>query len=157
GVVYLGVVAVLHALLVWRRRMYPTRSARWLAALLPLVLVGVIVVASGGWDFLTAKRYGEAADVTSGRTATWAQVWREFTADDLPQQLFGDAKSARAYVVGTDQPEHPKLQTDNALVGALRHGGILGVLAFLTGLALLLWHTIRPAPHDRSGSAASGA
>ena len=147
GVIYLGVVAVLHALLVWRRRRYPRRSARWLAALLPLVLVGVIVVASGGWAFLTAKRYGEAADVTSGRTATWAQVWREFKADDVAQKLFGDAKFARAYVIRTDTAvdptDRPKLTTDNAVVGALRRGGILGELAFLFGLGLLLLHAVR--------------
>jgi hypothetical protein len=108
----------------------------------------VIVLASGGWDFLTSKRYGEASDLTSGRTATWAQVWREFKADDVPQQLFGDAKNARAYVVRTDSAlipgiDRPKLTTDNALVGSLRRGGILGVLAFLLGLALLCWHAIR--------------
>jgi hypothetical protein len=149
GVLYLAAAAGLHAVLVWRRRgpdSYSSTRAAWAGALLPLVLVGVIVVASGGWDFLTSKRYGEAADVTSGRTATWAQVWREFKADDVAQQLFGDAKSARAYVVRTDQPEHPKLQTDNALVGALRHGGILGVFAFLLGLGLLLWHAVRGVP-----------
>jgi O-antigen ligase/polysaccharide polymerase Wzy-like membrane protein len=147
GVIYLGAVAVLHALLVWRRREYPTPRARWLAALLPIVLVGVIIVASGGWAFLTAKRYGEEADVTSGRTATWAQVWREFTADDVAQKLFGDAKFARAYVIRTDTAvdpkDRPKLTTDNSVVGALRRGGILGELAFLFGLGLLLLHATR--------------
>jgi hypothetical protein len=144
GVGYLGAAAALHAFLVWRRR-----SPRWLfEALVPLVLVGVIVLASGGWDFLTSKRYGEASDLTSGRTATWAQVWREFKADDAAQKLFGDAKNARAYVVRTDSAlipgiDRPKLTTDNALVGALRRGGILGVLAFLFGLALLCWHAVR--------------
>jgi len=104
-------------------------------------------VASGGWAFLTAKRYGEAADVTSGRTATWAQVWREFKADDVAQKLFGDAKFARAYVIRTDTAvdpkDRPKLTTDNAVVGALRRGGILGELAFLFGLGLLLLHGVR--------------
>jgi hypothetical protein len=150
-VVYLGAAAALHALLVWRGRgpdRYPDARSAWLGALLPLVVVGVIVITSGGWAFLTSSRYGEAAeDVTSGRTATWAQVWREFRADDVAQQLFGDAKSTRAYVIrpetGVTAAERPKLPTDNALVGALRHGGVLGVLAFLVGLALLLWHAVR--------------
>jgi hypothetical protein len=141
GVGYLGAAAVLWAFFAWRRR-------RLLEAVVPIVLVGVIVLASGGWDFLTSKRYGEASDLTSGRTATWAQVWREFRADDVPQQLFGDAKNARAYVVRTDSTlipgiARPKLTTDNAFVGALRRGGILGVLAFLLGLALLCWHAVR--------------
>jgi hypothetical protein len=74
-------------------------------------------------------------------------VWREFRADDVVQKAFGDAKYARAYVVradtAVDPKDRPKLTTDNALVGALRRGGILGVLAFLLGLALLLWHGIR--------------
>ncbi len=142
GVGFLGAAAAVHAVLVWRRRL--------LEAVVPLVLVGVITLASGGWDFLTAKRYGEAADATSGRTATWAQVWREFKADEPVQKAFGDAKYARAYVVRTDTAadpkDRPKLTTDNALVGALRRGGILGVLAFLFGLALLLWHGVRRAP-----------
>src|SRR5205814_1414185 len=140
GVGYLGAAAVLWAFFTWRRRL--------VEAVVPIVLVGVIVLASGGWDFLTSKRYGEASDLTSGRTATWAQVWREFRADDVPQQLFGDAKNARAYVVRTDSTlipgiARPKLTTDNAFVGALRRGGILGVLAFLFGLALLCWHAVR--------------
>jgi len=147
GVIYLGAAAVVHGFLVWRRRMYATPRARWYAILMPLVLVGVIVLASGGWAFLTAKRYGDASDVTSGRTATWAQVWREFKTDDIVQKLFGDAKSARAYVIRTDTAvdpkDRPKLPTDNSVVGALRHGGILGELAFLFGLGLLLLHATR--------------
>jgi hypothetical protein len=154
GVVYLGAAAVVHGFLVWRRRMYPTPRARWYAILLPLVLVGVIILASGGWAFLTAKRYGDAADVTSGRTATWAQVWREFKAADIPEKLFGDAKSTRAYVIRTDTAvdpkDRPKLPTDNSVVGALRHGGILGELAFLLGLALLVLHATRGA-RDTTG------
>jgi hypothetical protein len=142
GVGFLGAAAVIHAVMVWRRRL--------LEAVVPIVLVGVITIASGGWDFLTSKRYGETADVTSGRTATWAQVWREFKADDAVQKAFGDAKYARAYVVRTetaaDPKDRPKLTTDNAFVGALRRGGVLGVLAFLLGLALLLWHAIRRGP-----------
>jgi hypothetical protein len=156
GVVYLGAAAVVHGFLVWRRRLYPTPRARWFAVLMPLVLVGVIVLASGGWAFLTAKRYGDASDVTSGRTATWAQVWREFTAADIAQKLFGDAKSARAYVIRTDTAidpkDRPKLPTDNSAVGALRHGGILGELAFLLGLGLMLLHATRGARDGARGT-----
>ena len=157
GVGYLGAAALINAVLVWRRR-----SPRWLTeALLPIVLVVVIIFASGGWAFLTSKRYGEQADVTSGRTATWAQVWREFKSDDVAQKVFGDAKYARGYVMRTDTAvdpkDRPKLTTDNALVGALRRGGILGVLAFLFGLVLLLWHAIRRGPPRWFTIAAVGA
>jgi len=143
GVGYLGAAALIHAVLVWRRR-----PPRWLAtALVPIGLVVVVTLASGGWAFLTSKRYGEQADVTSGRTATWAQVWREFRADDVVQKALGDAKYARGYVIRTDTAvdpkDRPKLTTDNAFVGALRRGGILGVLAFLVGLVLMCWHAIR--------------
>jgi hypothetical protein len=139
GVGYLGAAALIHAVLVWRRGL--------VRALVPIGLVIVITLASGGWAFLTSKRYGEAADVTSGRTATWAEVWREFKADDAVQKALGDARYARGYVIRPDTAvnpkDRPKLTTDNAFVGALRRGGILGVLAFLLGLALLLWHAVR--------------
>jgi hypothetical protein len=153
GVGFLAAAAVVHAVMVWRRRVWD--------AVVPLALVVVITVASGGWDFLTSKRYGEAADVTSGRTVTWAQVWREFRADDAVQKALGDTKYARGYVIRTDTAadpkDRPKLTTDNALVGALRRGGTLGVLAFLFGLALLLWHGIRGAAVTGGGRRAPPA
>jgi hypothetical protein len=152
GVLYLAVAAGLHALLVWRRRTpdrYPSARAAWVGALGPLLLVGVIILASGGIGFLKAERYDNGGDVTSGRTATWAQVWREFRADDVAQQLFGNAQNARATVSRPDAAANPadlpKLTTDNALVGALRRGGVLGVLAFLLGCGLLVWHAVRGA------------
>jgi hypothetical protein len=43
-------------------------------------------------------------------------------------------------VVERPGAEGLQLPTDNAAVGALRRGGVLGVLAFLVGLGLLLWH-----------------
>ncbi len=142
GVGYLAAAALIHAFLVWRRR-----GARRLAeAAVPVLLVGVIVIASGGWDFLTSKRYGDATDVTSGRTATWAQVFRDFRSDGVAQKILGDARYARGYVIrpetAVNPKDRPKLTTDNALVGALRRGGILGVLAFLFGLALMCWHAV---------------
>src|SRR5205814_9794238 len=120
GVGYLGAAALINAVLVWRRR-----SPRWLTeALLPIVLVVVIIFASGGWAFLTSKRYGEQADVTSGRTATWAQVWREFKSDDVAQKVFGDAKYARGYGMRTDtageRKDRAQVPTDTAVVGARR-------------------------------------
>ncbi len=161
GWLYLAAAAGLHALLVWRQRRaavrgtglpddgldgYPTRRGAWAGALLPLALVAVIGVGSGGAGFLGTQRY-DTGGVTSGRSATWGQVWTEFKADNLPQKVFGDAKYARGYVIRTDTAanpkDRPKLTTDNAAVGSLRRGGVLGELAFLFGLGLLLWHAIR--------------
>ncbi len=147
GVLYLGTAAVLHAVLVWRRRLtYPGRRATRLAVLLPLVLTGVIIVGSSGSGFLFASRYG-GGDLTSGRTATWAQVFTDFRADSLPQQIFGDTRNVRGYVIRADSApgatKLPQLTTDNAAVGALRRAGVAGVLAFLFGLVLLVRRALR--------------
>jgi len=148
GVLYAGTAAGLHALLVWRRRLvYPgRRGTAWAAALLPLLLVVVVAVGSGGSGFLLKSRYG-GDDVTSGRAGTWGQVWTDFRADSLPQQIFGDARNVRGYVVraGTapDGTPLPQLTTDNAAVGALRRAGVAGVLAFLFGLGLLISRGLR--------------
>jgi hypothetical protein len=165
GLAYLGLAAAVHALLVLRQRLalrrtgqapddglevYRTARSAWIAALLPLVVVAVIGVGSGGTAFVKANRYssaGDDSDVTSGRKATWSQVFTEFKADSVAEKLFGDAKNARATVTrvetGGSAKDRPKLTTDNSAVGALRRGGILGVLAYLLGLGLLLWHGIR--------------
>ena len=61
---------------------------------------------------------------------------------------FGDARTSRAVVIRLNDgapPQGPrmKLNTDNAAVGALRRGGVLGVLAFLLGLLLLVRNALR--------------
>jgi hypothetical protein len=155
GWAYFAAATVLWAVLVgysrrWRRPVegldsYPTARAAWAGALLPVLLAVVIGLASGGAGFLGTQRYGDMGGVTSGRSATWGEVWREFKADDVPQKIFGDARFARGYVIRDDTGDarsRPKLTTDNALVGSLRRGGILGVVTFLVGLVLLLWHAI---------------
>jgi O-antigen ligase len=166
GLAYLGLAVAVHALLVWRQQralrrgrpavddgleVYPTPRAAWLGALVPVVMVAVITLGSGGVAFLSANRYDSSSDdVTSGRKDTWVQVFREFRADGVAEKLFGDAKNARATVTrietGASAADRPKLTTDNSAVGALRRGGILGAAAFLLGLGLLLWHAIRRAP-----------
>jgi hypothetical protein len=160
GWAYFGAATVLWAVLVGYSRLsrrpvegldsYRTARAAWAAAVLPVLLAVVIGVASGGVGFLGTQRYGDTGGVTSGRSATWSEVWKEFKADDVPQKVFGDAKFARGYVIRDDTGDaasRPKLTTDNALVGSLRRGGILGVVTFLVGLVLLLWHAIAGLRH----------
>jgi hypothetical protein len=155
GWAYFGAGTVLWAVLVGYSRLthrpvegldsYRTARGAWAAAVLPLLLAVLIGVASGGVGFLGTQRYGDTGGVTSGRSATWGEVWKEFKADDAAQKVFGDAKFARGYVIRDDTGDarsRPKLTTDNALVGSLRRGGILGVVTFLVGLVLLLWHAI---------------
>lgn len=161
ALLYAGFAAALHALLVWRRRhvdraahpglpRYRGTRAALLAGGIPVVAVGLVLVISGGIGFLLVNRYpsdDKAAGVTSGRTVTWKAVWDDFVEDSVPEQLLGNADNARGVVQreGTAQEgkEPPKLTTDNAVVGALRRAGVLGVVAFLLGVALLMWHAFR--------------
>jgi hypothetical protein len=162
GWLYFGAAAGLHALLVWRRwrrrsappadglDSYPSGKAALASALVPLALTFVIMLGCGGMAFLTADRYDNQGDPTSGRTQTWAQVFREFKADDVAEKLFGDAKYARAYIVRDDAVKRPgvkppNLTIDNDPISALRHGGILGELAFWFGFGLIAWHSIKGA------------
>jgi O-antigen ligase len=147
GLLFLGAAAGLHLLLVLAKRVqYPTRRIAVAAVLLPILIVGVVGVGSGGAGFLFKSRYASGG-VTSGRLDTWKQVGREWQADGVAEKLFGDAKSVRGYVTrestGATAADRPELTTDNAAVGALRRGGILGVAAFLLGLVLLIWHALR--------------
>jgi O-Antigen ligase len=168
GVLYLGVAAVLHALLVLRQRyrlrragvaapdgteVYRSARAAAAAVLVPILAVGVVGIGSGGAAFVTANRYssgGTGTDVTSGRRATWAAVLDEFRAAPVIDKVFGDTTNARATVTrvetGANDRARPKLTTDNSAVGALRRGGVLGLLAYLVGLGLLIRHAVRPAP-----------
>ncbi|GAA5185824.1 hypothetical protein GCM10023322_30750 [Rugosimonospora acidiphila] len=158
GLVYLAAAAVVHAVLIWYGRRGPaarehargsfsTARAAWGAAVLPILLAVLIGVGSGGAGFLGAQRYDNGDDdVTSGRRATWVQVWKDFTKDNVAQQIFGDTSNARATVRRPSSGGAPPVQgltTDNAAVGAFRRGGVLGEIAFLLGLALMLWHAIR--------------
>jgi hypothetical protein len=145
GFVYFAAAALVHAYVLLSRRGADLPSYRrvWVAIATPLaVAAAVLVVSEGsGQGFLFKARY-ESGDPTSGRTASWKQVGREWVDGNLVQKAFGDTKTSRAVVVRNDM----KLTTDNAAVGALRRGGVLGELAFLFGLGLLLvraWHGVR--------------
>jgi hypothetical protein len=137
---YAALAAVLHGWLAWRRSRgvsYATVRSLWIAIATPFVALALVLAVSGGQGFLFASRYG-GDDLTSGRTATWAQTFDEFRSAGVVEKMFGDTKTSRAVVVRDGN----KLTTDNALVGALRRGGVLGVLAFFIGLALLVWHAV---------------
>lgn len=132
------VAAALHALAAfWQLVRYPSGRARWAAVALPFVVLAVVLAVSGGQGFLYKSRYGDA-DITSGRTETWAQVGREWKTAGIGDKLFGDTRTTRAVV----ERGGNSLPTDNAVVGSLRRGGVLGVLAFLLGLYLLVRRSV---------------
>ncbi|HEY2675232.1 MAG TPA: hypothetical protein VGJ07_33295 [Rugosimonospora sp.] len=150
-----GLWAVMIAYSRWFKRpiegMDTFRTARsaWAAAVLPVLLAFAIIIGSGGVHFLSQQRYGggtTASAITSGRSSTWSVAWSEFKQDGISQKLLGDAKYVRGYVLRSDSSESglaaPQLTTDDAAVGSLRRGGILGALAFLIGLLLMIGHSL---------------
>jgi O-Antigen ligase len=139
GFVYFGAAAVVHAYLLWRRRGAGLPSYRrvWIAIATPFVVLALVLAFSGG-SFLFQERYN-SGDVTSGRTDTWKQVGREWVDGNIIEKVFGDTKTSRAVIKRSGL----QLTTDNAAVGALRRGGVLGEIAFLFGLGLLLLHAWR--------------
>lgn len=127
-----------------------------IAAVVPVVLAGMVFIGMGGVTSLFQSRYQntvtepstatEVKDYTSGRFDTWKQVIDEFEADAIVAKLFGNNADPRGAVVREDTGpvgERPELTTDNSAVGALRRAGILGCVAFLFGLGLLLWRGVR--------------
>jgi hypothetical protein len=159
GFLVLGTAAVTHAVLLWWSRRTPAWIPRWLtrrtlaglpkyparriwlAGAVPFVVLALILVASGGRGFIVKQRYGEGG-LSSGRTQTWAAVATEWRDAGTAEKLFGDTKTTRA-VVRRAESGDVDLTTDNAAVGALRRGGLLGVAAFLFGLWLLVRHAGR--------------
>jgi hypothetical protein len=148
GFVILAAAAVAHAALLWWRTRRdvaglpeyggPRRTVA--AAGVPFLMLAVILVLAGP-GFLTQSRYHEG-DVTSGRTQIWKQVVSEWRHASVAEQVFGDARTTRA-VVKLAGGDGTPLTVDNAALSALRRGGVLGVVAFCVGLALLLWHAYR--------------
>ncbi|GAA3448796.1 hypothetical protein [Dactylosporangium matsuzakiense] len=140
AVVYLGVA-------LWKR--HGDVDRRWPALATPFVVIALVLTVGGGYQWVLKDRFADnPGDVTSGRTDTWRKVWVDWKHAGWAEKTFGDAKSSRAVVHRVDDGnpiEGPRrdLNTDNAAVGAFRRGGVLGALAFLLGLALLLWHAIR--------------
>ncbi|MFI5906116.1 hypothetical protein [Dactylosporangium sp. NPDC051541] len=144
AVVYLGTA-------LWNRHQDVDR--RWPALATPFVVIAIVMTLGGGYQWVLKDRFADnPGDVTSGRTATWRQVWVDWKGDGWAEKTFGNAETSRAVVHRVDDGnpvEGPRreLNTDNAAVGAFRRGGVLGAVAFLLGLALLLWHAIRRRPN----------
>jgi hypothetical protein len=151
GFVLAVAAALVHAVLVlgrWSTDLPPYRR-RWVAVGAPLAALALVLALSGGAGFLLRNRFGDGAGVSSGRVDTWRQVATDWRDAGPVEKLLGDAGTARAVVIRANDgapPEGPrrKLNTDNAAVGALRRGGVLGLLAFLVGLVLLLRHAVPP-------------
>ncbi|MFG1926284.1 O-antigen ligase family protein [Cryptosporangium sp. NPDC048952] len=127
-----------------------------IAAVVPLLLVGMVFIGMGGVSSLFQSRYDntvttpstttEVKDYTSGRFDTWKQVIDEFESDAVIAKIFGNNADPRGAVVRDDTGpvgERPELTTDNSAIGSLRRAGILGCVAFLFGLGLLLWRGLR--------------
>lgn len=160
----------------WQKvtRLFTAPQARRVLAqaLLPLLLVGLVVLASGGTDFLLKDRYGQSASQTedpveeeeerpslgaasSGRLGLWKLIADDWADSTLVEKVAGTADNARGYILRyrwdpAEGPtpdyirEQPKLTADNAPVGALRRGGVLGVAVFLLGAGLVFWRATRP-------------
>jgi hypothetical protein len=149
GFMFLGAAGAVHAALLWWRTRRPVtefaeyggRQRTLVAAAMPFVVLALVLVASDGKGFIFQERYGSGG-VTSGRLDTWKHVVNEWRSDPVAEQLFGDTATTRAVVIRESSGDI-QLTTDNAAIGALRRGGVLGVLGFLFGLGLLLWHALR--------------
>jgi hypothetical protein len=150
GFVYAVAAATVHGyvLLFHRGADRPEYRRRWVAVALPFVVIALVLVVSGGRNFIFKDRFG-GNDVTSGRTDTWRQVWVDWKSYPVAEKLFGDAETTRAVVYRANDVDKAgkmvPLNTDNAAVGSFRRGGVLGGLAFLAGLVLLVWRGATPA------------
>jgi hypothetical protein len=149
GFVFLAAAGTAHAaLLLWRRRRPVANlpeyrgKAAGVAAATPFVVLALVLAGSGGQGFLVKQRYDDGG-ISSGRIDTWRKVGTDWLDASVAEKIFGDAQTSRAVVHRESSGKDVQLTTDNAAVGALRRGGVLGVLAFLAGLVLLLRHALR--------------
>jgi hypothetical protein len=153
---FAAAAAIVYAVLLWWRTRRPVADLAaqrrpWLAAATPFLALLLIFAVSGGTGgFLMQERH-DGGGVTSGRLDTWKQVFTEWRDGPVVEKAFGSTHDSRATVTRESSGVDVKLTTDNAVVGALRRGGVLGVAAFLVGLFLLLrhagaWRLLREAP-----------
>ncbi|MGH3712074.1 MAG: O-antigen ligase family protein [Micromonosporaceae bacterium] len=168
-----GVASVTYGLLhLWRNGLPRFRFWAWFAtadarrllaqALIPLAVTMIVFVAAGGTDMLFKQRYAKpeaeaekqeagrnVSLALSGRTEIWGMIFRDFKSDTVVEKLFGNADHPRGEILRYQDPNHPgyekqaELSADNVLVGALRRGGIAGVMAVLAGLVLVVWRATR--------------
>jgi hypothetical protein len=115
-------------------------------ALVPLAALAVVLAVNGP-SFLVKERYGGDAGMSSGRVQTWRQVAADWRADSLTEKLLGNTRDARATVYRPSSGTDIKLTVDNAPLAALRKAGVVGVLAFATGLVLLTRNAWRRRAH----------
>jgi hypothetical protein len=138
--------AAVHAVLLWRRRNadLPTYRRRWVAAAAPFAVLVLVLALLGGQQFLFQSRLSKQPDPTSGRLATWSQVWKDWQHAGTAEKFFGDARTSRAVVHRANDGNggRSELNTDDAFVGSFRRGGVRGALAIQIGLALLRWHAV---------------
>ncbi len=155
-----GVASAAYGLLhVWRTglprlRRFGSRRA-FGHALIPVAVTLMVFTAVGGAGNLLKDRYQDhepRREVTrplSGRVGIWEMMLSDFRADTVVEQLLGNTDSARGDILRHRDPNHPKYQTQprlaghNVFVGALRRGGVVGLLAVVVSLGLVVWRTVR--------------
>lgn len=157
---------------IWRRRrdqsIVSSAVLRALAlAVIPLLLTISVVGVSGGRSFLLQNRYGPASTsstdpaavdgdlsaqggmkgLTSGRTDIWKLIFTQWRSEPLVEKVAGNDDNSRGYILRygptVSTKVQPKLTADNAPIGALQRGGVLGVLAFVFGGLLLIYNCWR--------------
>ncbi|MFD0557447.1 O-antigen ligase-like membrane protein [Stackebrandtia endophytica] len=133
------------------------RAVTLAIAVLPLLLTGATFAVSGGVDLMLKDRYenpeasggGFINRLLSGRVDIWEDILTDYASGSATEWLLGDTANARGVYYSITDPEHPEFDTqakhtaDNALVGALYRGGVVGLVGYLVGLFLLLWHCAR--------------
>jgi len=134
-----------------------SRAATVAVALLPLLLTGATFAVSGGVNLLLKDRYDNPEEagggfinrLLSGRVDIWGDILTDYSSGRATEWLLGDTANARGVHYSITDPEHPdfdsqaKHTADNALIGVLYRGGVVGLVGYLVGLFLLLWHCSR--------------
>jgi hypothetical protein len=143
------------------------RARRVLAqALLPLAVTFLVFGAAGGTDMLFKQRYAQPSATAltpaqqeesrrnvnaalSGRADVWGMIFADFRRDTVVEKLFGNTDFPRGEIHRYRDPADPRsagqaeLSADNVAVGALRRGGVVGLVLILVGAGLVLWRVFR--------------
>jgi len=143
------------------------RARRVLAqALLPLVVTFLVFGAAGGTEMLFKQRYAQPStapltpaqqeesrrnvnSALSGRVDVWGMIFTDFRRDTVVERTFGNTDFPRGEIHRYKDPADPRyagqaeLSADNVAIGALRRGGVVGLLLILAGVGLVLWRVFR--------------